>query len=230
MCALAAEALLTPSGLSRSSATLLSFSRKQSEGDETREAARKSGQPSCASRDASRRNLIVLTIVALVWIAFDQASKGLVNEGSNHGRVVAGPILGLFDVRLVYNTGGAWSIFSNATFALGAFSILMCAALLAVAVRLRARLSLAEVVGLALVIAGGLGNAIDRFALGHVVDFIDVTFIDFPIFNVADIGVTCGLALFLVSWLVREGHKSARASGDEGSDLGNHASGKGDRS
>ena len=63
-----------------------------------------------------------------------------------------------------------------------------------------------ELIGLGLVIGGGIGNAIDRFALGYVVDFIDLSFMDFPVFNIADIGVTCGLALFLIGWIVRERH------------------------
>ena len=71
-----------------------------------------------------------------------------------------------------------------------------------------------EVVGLALVVGGGIGNAIDRFVLGYVVDFIDLTFMNFPVFNIADIGVTCGLVLFLVAWLVRE-RKTAATAGEE---------------
>ena len=34
-------------------------------------------------------------------------------------------------------------------------------------------------------------------------DFIDLSFMDFPVFNIADIGVTCGLALFSIGWVVR---------------------------
>lgn len=54
-----------------------------------------------------------------------------------------------------------------------------------------------------LVAAGGIGNAIDRFALGYVVDFIQPLFIDFPVFNVADIGVTCGFVLLVLSLLLQ---------------------------
>ena len=50
--------------------------------------------------------------------------------------------------------------------------------------------------------SGGLGNAIDRFSQLYVVDFIDFTFIDFPIFNVADIGVTCGFVLLVIGYLL----------------------------
>ena len=42
--------------------------------------------------------------------------------------------------------------------------------------------------------------------LGYVVDFVDLSFMDFPVFNIADIGVTCGLVLFLIGWIVRERH------------------------
>ena len=51
-------------------------------------------------------------------------------------------------------------------------------------------------------VAGGIGNALDRFTLGYVVDFIETTFIDFPVFNVADIGVTCGFVLFVLGLLL----------------------------
>ncbi len=58
-----------------------------------------------------------------------------------------------------------------------------------------------EAVGIALIVAGGLGNALDRFTLGYVVDFIDTGVISFPTFNDADIGVTCGFVLFFAGML-----------------------------
>ena len=69
-----------------------------------------------------------------------------------------------------------------------------------------------ELIGISLVVAGGIGNAIDRFTLGFVVDFIEPTFIDFPIFNIADIGVTCGIILFIVSLLIHERTEAKRAA------------------
>ena len=143
--------------------------------------------------------------LALCWIALDQAVKFRLNAHAA-GRVLSDPVAGLFRLHLVHNTGGAWSMFSGATAALGVFSIVMCAALAAFAVHERARTSWPELIGLGLVIGGGVGNAIDRFVLGYVVDFVDLSFMDFPVFNIADIGVTCGLVLFLIGWIVRERH------------------------
>lgn len=67
---------------------------------------------------------------------------------------------------------------------------------------------------LATVISGGIGNMIDRIALGYVVDFLDFTLIDFAVFNVADCFVTVGafmlavpLLVSLIRSLVKDGQK-----------------------
>ena len=77
-----------------------------------------------------------------------------------------------------------------------------------------------------LLVAGGLGNAFDRFALGYVVDFIEPVFIDFPVFNVADVGVTCGFVLFLVGVIVSWRHEdrlSAELAASDGEGEGTDA-------
>ena len=51
---------------------------------------------------------------------------------------------------------------------------------------------------IAAVYAGGLGNMIDRLRLGYVVDMIEVEFIRFPVFNVADCFITCGCILLML--------------------------------
>jgi len=56
-------------------------------------------------------------------------------------------------------------------------------------------------VSLTMILAGGIGNMIDRLFIGYVVDFINFLFIDFPVFNVADICVTVGAGMMLV-WLL----------------------------
>lgn len=147
-----------------------------------------------------RRNLCVFAAVVLLWLAADIATKAVCN-GYGLGEVIAGPFLGLVQFRLAHNTGAAWGMFGDSTFALGVMSLLVCAALTAYLIATAKRANLVEVIGIALVVAGGLGNALDRFTLGYVVDFIDTTFIEFPTFNVADIGVTCGFVLFFAGML-----------------------------
>lgn len=141
--------------------------------------------------------------IAVAWVVIDQAVKAALNAHAA-GTVLSGPIAGVFRLLLVHNTGGAWSMFAGATVALGVFSLVMCAGLCVFVALQRAVITWPEVVGLGLVVGGGIGNAIDRFMHGYVVDFIDLTFMNFPVFNIADIGVTCGLVLFLAAWLTRE--------------------------
>jgi signal peptidase II len=100
---------------------------------------------------------------------------------------------------LVHNTGGAWGIFSGNTFALGLVALVFCAFVLVYLFVLARDSSALSTVALGMIFAGGIGNMIDRFLLGYVVDFLNFTFIDFPVFNVADVGVTCGVVLFLLS-------------------------------
>ena len=161
-------------------------------------------------RAVARRFAVFIPIV-VVWLVLDQASKLFFNGTYHAGQVISEPILGIFRFHLVYNTGGAWNIFSGATWALGAFSLVVCIALTAYLALTPQRPNSGELIGISLVVAGGIGNAIDRFTLGFVVDFIEPTFIDFPIFNVADIGVTCGIILFIVSLLVHERTEAKRA-------------------
>ena len=144
---------------------------------------------------------IAFVAIACIWCALDQFSKSFFAD-MQPGGIIAGPFLGLFDIRLVYNTGGAWGIFSGNTWGLGVFSVIVCIVLTAYFIVTIRSISLAQTLGLALVVAGGAGNAIDRFLQGFVTDFIEFSFMDFPVFNVADIGVTCGFVIFMVAMLV----------------------------
>lgn len=139
----------------------------------------------------------VLACIIVVWVVLDQITKSLV-AGQTLGAVFAGPFLGLVDFRLVHNTGAAWGIFEGNPAALGIFSIAVCALMLAYFIWQRKEANLLQTVGIALIVAGGIGNVIDRFAQGYVVDFIEFSFFDFPVFNVADIGVTCGFVLLFL--------------------------------
>lgn len=137
---------------------------------------------------------VALAVLVVLWVALDQFAKSLV-AGQELGKMLAGPFLGLVDFRLVHNTGGAWGIFEGSTMALGVFSLVVCALLIGYYVWQRNEANLVQTIGIGLIVAGGIGNAIDRFAQGYVVDFIEFSFFDFPVFNVADIGVTCGFVL-----------------------------------
>ena len=162
--------------------------------------------------------IVLFCAIAVAWLAIDRVTK-MVAESNVPGQVFCGNALGPFEFKLAHNTGAAWSIFSNSTFALGVFSLAVCAALLMYLFGvMKAKANILELVGLSLVFAGGVGNAIDRFALGYVVDFINTTFMSFPVFNVADIGVTCGVVLFLAGTFISLAESENKESEDNPND------------
>lgn len=189
--------------------------------DTTLESAAASSKPAFGRKRG--RAVVLFGCLAGLWLAVDMATKSFFNGSFAPGDVVTEPIAGLFRFRLVHNTGAAWGMFGDSTFALGVMSVIVCAVLLVYLVVGSKTMNTGQIVGLAVVFAGGIGNAIDRFTLGYVVDFIDFTFIDFPVFNVADIGVTCGFVIFIASmlyaWKQADDQAAARAAeGSEGLD------------
>ena len=100
------------------------------------------------------------------------------------------------------NYGAAWSLLQNQqTFFAIMTVIVMSGAIWYLIKHLQG--SIWMIVGLCLVIAGGLGNFIDRVRLGYVVDMFHLDFINFPVFNVADSYLTVGV-LFLFVWMMKE--------------------------
>ena len=163
-----------------------------------------------------KRNFAIFCGVALVWLIVDYFTKRWADTVSPGTQLWEG-IHGLLDFRLVHNTGAAWGMFGDSTFALGVFAVVFCLALLVVVAMRSRHAHPAEIVGYAMVLAGGIGNAVDRFTSGYVVDFIETTFIDFPVFNIADIGVTCGFVLIVVFYvfLSKDGQSEAPSNEEQ---------------
>lgn len=172
------------------------------------------GGPAARSRWTPKRAAAMLVIVAALWLAFDRLTK-IYFDGFSLGEDIAGPFAGLFQFTLVHNTGGAWGVFSGSTLALGVFSLIVSLAVAIAVVLFAHRSTWLLTLGGALVVSGGIGNAIDRFMQGYVVDFIEFSFMQFPVFNVADIGVTCGFVLIVIAILFFW-HDSADSGAEDG--------------
>jgi signal peptidase II len=61
-----------------------------------------------------------------------------------------------------------------------------------------------EQIGYGLILGGALGNGIDRFVSGHVVDFLDFRLIQFPVFNLADVSINIGIVCLLIAMFIGE--------------------------
>lgn len=99
------------------------------------------------------------------------------------------------------NTGAGWGMFKDHTEALIVITAICMAAVLAYLIICPRTKKLIRL-PLVLIFAGGLGNLVDRIALGYVRDFIQFTFMDFPIFNLADNFLTIGTAWLIIVLIV----------------------------
>ena len=99
----------------------------------------------------------------------------------------------------IQNNGAAYSILQGKQTLLILFTIAVMIGIIAYVIAFAKKTTKLEVFSLALILGGGIGNLIDRVMFGYVVDFIDTHII--PVFNVADIGITCGCILFALTIL-----------------------------
>lgn len=139
---------------------------------------------------------MLYAILAAALILADQASKYLVRAHIPLGESV--PFLPrILELTYVQNTGAAFSILREHTWIL----TLMSAVIVVVIALLVARRVITGRLGLlsaALIMAGGVGNLIDRLVFRYVTDMFRTVFMDFPVFNVADCCITVGVLLLCV--------------------------------
>ncbi len=144
-------------------------------------------------------------LLAAALVAADQVVKILVRQTMEVGdqRPCIPYVLELFYVR---NTGAAFSLFANHTWALALVSGVISLALGFVLSRRRWLVNWLGRLGVSLILAGAVGNFIDRAFFGAVTDMFNFTFMTFGIFNVADICVVVG-AVVCIFYLLFQGKK-----------------------
>lgn len=147
---------------------------------------------------------ILYLLLAAGIVAADQIVKALVRGHIPLLHSIA--FLPGLDLTYVKNTGAAFSSFSAHTWVLTLLSGVVSVALVAALWKkwLPSRLGM---LSLALILAGAVGNFIDRLCLHYVTDMFQTTFMNFPVFNVADMGVTVGGVLLCVAVLKDGGKK-----------------------
>ena len=106
-------------------------------------------------------------------------------------------IPGLLQLTYVQNTGAAFSSFQGQQWLFAVMFVIFTGVILWEFFKKPMPFTKLERWCIAAVYAGGLGNMIDRVRLGYVVDMIETTFMEFPVFNVADCFITCGCILLM---------------------------------
>lgn len=149
--------------------------------------------------------LIIYLLFSGVIIGLDQLMKFWTVENLFIGQE-QNLIPNVFSLTYLQNTGGAFSLLEGQRIF---FIIISIVAVIVVVYFLHKYLKESKwlTIGLSLFLAGAIGNFIDRFRLGYVVDMFQLDFINFPIFNIADMALTIGVALIIVYLFLDEREK-----------------------
>lgn len=150
---------------------------------------------------------ISCAIMIILIVAFDQITKYFASLKLADGSV-AKFIPGVVQFKYAENTGMAFSMLSGARWVFIALTVVVCVGVFYYLFSNRCK-SLWLYWSLGVILSGGIGNLIDRIRFGYVVDFIEPTFVNFAIFNIADCAVTCG-AVVLVGYLLYDAFKDVK--------------------
>ncbi len=136
-------------------------------------------------------------ITAFITFFLDQLTKYLVVKNFDIQETL--PVIpGVFHFTYVTNTGAAFSLFTGQVEWLRWLSLAVSLALIALAC-FAPTLNFWERLGYGCILGGAMGNGIDRFVLGYVVDFLDFRLINFPVFNLADVFINIGIVSLLIA-------------------------------
>ena len=139
---------------------------------------------------------LIFAVIAAVIITGDRLSKMWVMNNVTLGERFCG-IDGFIGFLYAQNKGAAFSLMSGKLGLLSIISVLFCVAVVVYWIVKKPSNKL-FCTALMLMTAGAAGNGFDRIAYGYVVDFIATEFIDFPVFNIADIAITVGAGLLVL--------------------------------
>ena len=153
---------------------------------------------------------LISLVAAALLVAADQGIKAWATAQLMPVGVMA-VLPGIVELRYVLNDGMAFSMLAGKQgILIGVTSLMLIGVLVWL---LRGDMPLLERISWTLVLGGGIGNLIDRVFNGVVVDYINVLFMHFAVFNFADICVCCGVGLLILSILLDGRH--GKAASDE---------------
>lgn len=144
---------------------------------------------------------LIAVIIAVSALVLDQISKVLAYNFAPHAPDCKVIIPYVLDFRYLSNKGAAFGLFADKRWVF----LIATTVFLAIAIYAFFRLKISQPLvnyALMLIISGGIGNMIDRIARGFVIDFINFSFVNFFVFNVADCCVVIGCALFVLYLLI----------------------------
>tara|TARA_B100000242_G_scaffold72563_1_gene46317 strand:- start:950 stop:1408 length:459 start_codon:yes stop_codon:yes gene_type:complete len=139
---------------------------------------------------------LYLLILSIFIIILDQFTKNII---FNYYDKYLNKDFYLFKIDFVKNYGAAFNIFSGNIIFLSFTSVIFSIILIYLILR-KNNTKFINYLSYSFILAGAVGNGIDRLVNGYVIDFINLNIINFPVFNIADISINIGFILILYSF------------------------------
>ena len=136
-------------------------------------------------------------LLSLIIVITDQITKILVSLYSN--ALINKDFL-IFSIDYIKNYGAAFNLFSGSRVFLSLVSITITVLLIYFILNKKLKSNI-DLLGYSFILGGTFGNGIDRLTKGYVIDFINLNFIEFPVFNIADISINIGLILIIYGYI-----------------------------
>lgn len=137
-------------------------------------------------------------LLSFIIVLIDQVSKYLTQAYVDIGQQIEW-IPGLLSITHIHNTGAAWSILEGQMWFFYIITVIVVVMIIYYMQQMKDEPLLKT--GLAFILGGALGNFIDRLLHQYVIDMIQLDFIDFPIFNLADTALTIGVILLFIQYI-----------------------------
>ena len=142
-------------------------------------------------------NRLYFILFSTVILLIDQFTKYLI---SLNYRSLINKELIFFSIKYVKNYGAAFNLFEGNRFFLSLVSIIITLCLIYLIINQK-NISKEDLLSYSFILGGTIGNGIDRLSNGYVIDFIDLNFIDFPVFNIADISINIGFIILIYGFI-----------------------------
>ena len=136
-------------------------------------------------------------LLSTIIVLFDQLAKYFI---SIYSTSLINKDFIIFTLDFVKNFGAAFNLLSGSRIFLSIISIIITL-LLVYFILYKRIIHYLDLLGYSFILGGTLGNGIDRIFKGYVIDFINLNFIDFPVFNIADISINIGFLIVIYGFI-----------------------------
>ena len=149
-----------------------------------------------------KKSKLYFILLSLLICFLDQFSKHIISK--NYNSIINKELI-FFNIDYLKNYGAAFNIFSGSRILLSTVSIIFSFLLIYIILKNNISKTL-DLLSYSFILGGTMGNGLDRIFKGYVVDFINLNFINFAVFNIADVSINIGFILILYN-LFKLGHK-----------------------